>query len=96
MSVIYQDMNKALHAMAAHLHRYASELSSISSTVSHISMHHAYVYSKRSLTSRNETEFDKLEQNLNQILSQLQAVQNFEGELEKKIQNILALVSRIS
>lgn len=74
--------------MAAHLHRYSSELASIEETVLEISDHH------QSLNSRKA--FERVQDGLAQILSQVKSVRNFEAELGKKIQNILALVSHSS
>jgi hypothetical protein len=77
--------------MAAHLHRYASELISTDDTIQNLMTWHLYIHKKH--PSDNDTEFQVIEQNFSQVASQLKAIINFEQELEKKIQNILALVS---
>ncbi len=77
--------------MAAHLHRYTSELTSIEDTIAAIGKYHAHVMGVESVEP--SVAFNYIEQGLFQIASQLKAVQRFEQELEKKIQNSLALVS---
>lgn len=89
----HQDINRALHAMAAHLHRYTSELKSIDDTIALIMKHHELI-SKRSASTPSEA-YERVESGLIQITSQVKAVKDFVVELEKKIQNSLALV-RIS
>lgn len=74
--------------MAAHLHRYSSELASIEETVLDIFNRHKPLNSRKA--------FERVQDGLAQILSQVKSVRNFEAELEKKIQNILALVSHDS
>jgi len=86
----HQDINRALHAMAAHLHRYTSELKSIEDTMALIIKHHELII-KGVATIPSET-FGRVENGLIQITSQVKAVKDFEVELEKKIQTSLALV----
>lgn len=88
----HQELNKVLHAMAAHLHRYASELTSTEFTIENLETWHRYIHEKH--PSDNEGEYQEIEQNFSQVASQLQSIMCFEQELEKKIQNILALVSQ--
>lgn len=87
----HQDINRALHAMAAHLHRYTSELKSIDDTIVAVTKSHCLVMGVEDRTT-NPT-YDRVETGLQQITSQVKAVRDFEGELEKKIQTSLALVS---
>jgi uncharacterized phage infection (PIP) family protein YhgE len=91
-SQFQEDINKALHAMASHLHRYASELSSLEETLSEIAAHHKAIHDEN--TMLNDFQFQRIENGLRQVASQLRPIKHFETELEKKLQNILALVSR--
>ena len=86
----HQDINRALHAMAAHLHRYASELKSLDDKTAAIIEHYPLIIGHESRTS--DMAFRVIEDGLNQIHSQIKAVIDFEIELEKKIKNNLALV----
>jgi hypothetical protein len=81
----HEELNKALHAMAAHLHRYLSELKSLEETLSDIG---GYYESTGLQGPQNPT----IENSIWQIASQLQPIKHFASELEKKLQNILALV----
>ena len=81
----HQDINRALHAIASHLHRYTSELTSIEDTVNAIIKYH-------SIICPQGVEFERVEDGLHQVASQLKATKDFELELEKKTQNSLALV----
>jgi len=91
-------INKALHIMAAHLHRYSSELERLENVVLDIIRCHDKLYCLVDLTenSRSSNEQDqgwvrgKLA--YEQILSQLRAIRAFGKELERKIENILALL----
>jgi hypothetical protein len=90
----HEELIKALHAMAAHLHRYASELNSLDEILSEISKYHKNTHSDDGThNSPNVFQFKRIENGLQQVVSQLQPVKHFEEELEKKLQNILALVS---
>ena len=90
----HEELIKALHAMAAHLHRYASELNSQDEILSGISKYHKDTHSDDGMHNfPNEFQFQRIENGLQQVVSQLQPVKHFEEELEKKLQNILALVS---
>ena len=77
--------------MAAHLHRYAAELRSFGEIVSDIRSHHKSIFGQTQDMPMHL--FDRVETGLYQVASQLQSVKSFELELEKKVQNILALVS---
>ena len=83
-NAFYNEISKALHAMAAHVHRYGTELDSLEDTSSELT---------RILASdgRDSTSLMGIEQ----VRSQLKATNAFVREQEKKIQNILALVSRL-
>ena len=65
-------------------------MTSIEDTIAAISKYHAMVMSTD--TEERSLAFNCIEQSLCQIASQLKAIQHFEQELEKKIQNGLALV----
>ena len=87
----HEDINRALHAIAAHLHRYTSELTSIEDTTNAIVKTHRLVFSVAE-SHRSDTAFQRVEDGFNQAASHLTAAKAFELELEKKIENILALV----
>lgn len=89
-SIPLQDTNRALHAIAAHLHRYASELKSLDDTIAAMIKYHRLVWDYGSNTPGEA--FQKVENGLHHIVSQLKAIKDFELELEKKIQNSLALL----
>ncbi|RBR26996.1 uncharacterized protein FIESC28_00264 [Fusarium coffeatum] len=93
-----KDLNVALHTMAAHLLRYKTELNRIGLILSDLRNH------RRDMTyvpARNEDELACLEswpavdheaQRIERLASNLTATSNFCDELEKKVQNILALL----
>ncbi|KAI5791067.1 hypothetical protein EDC01DRAFT_657030 [Geopyxis carbonaria] len=76
------ELNKALHIMAAHLHRYRSELARLQGVAD-------LLVAKRELMI---DEIHAAEDNLEQVRSQLSGVRWFANELELKISNILALL----
>lgn len=78
-------LNRALHSIDAHLHRYRSELSSMEGITLDLASHYA--------TICDGDTANKVSQDFSQVLSQIQATSTFAKELEKKIQNILALVN---
>lgn len=82
-------ISRALHTMAAHLHRYGSELGWFEDIVSDISAHHEKFFQDVG----NEAAGQRLSVGLVQIASQLKSVNTFRQELQHKTQNILALVS---
>lgn len=94
-------INKALHIMAAHLHRYSSELERLENILREFLSWHE---SLSSLIELNEGD-EALETHIQtwrcakrayeQILSQLRAIRAFGREIERKIENILALVSAL-
>lgn len=90
-SMSHQDINRALHAMAAHLHRYASELESLNDITAAIIEQHPLITGHEPRTS--DMTFRVIQDGLHQIHSQIRAVIGFEIELEKKIKNNLALVT---
>ena len=74
--------------MAAHLHRYASELKSLEATTIGVIEHR-----RSMLTESSAGDASPVARDLCEALSQIRAIMDFEVELEKKIQNNLALVS---
>ncbi|KAF8540428.1 hypothetical protein BDD12DRAFT_28619 [Trichophaea hybrida] len=85
----YGEINKALHAMAAHLHRYRSELGSLEDTIEDISMHHKEFHE---CDDRTHSDQSRIALGFSQVKSQVKSVNSFSKELENKIQNILALL----
>ncbi|KAH6696453.1 hypothetical protein BKA61DRAFT_637246 [Leptodontidium sp. MPI-SDFR-AT-0119] len=74
---LQKDISKALHSMAARLIRYCSELKSIATIVDSLTAHHRKIYP---------------EDGFWQVATQLRSIKDFAEELEKKTQNILALL----
>lgn len=91
-TIFYTALSRALHSIAAHLHRYRSELTSLEATIADIRSH---------LTAMNDSHNSTDDANgqvfrgLDQTASQVRAINDFGQELEKKIDNILALASNI-
>ncbi|KAJ9641519.1 hypothetical protein H2199_005489 [Coniosporium tulheliwenetii] len=83
-------MNKALHSVAAHVHRYLSELESLESTVDDIKQRHNEINEKFGLHEDSDSE--RIVRALDQVLSQVKAMNTHAKELEKKTGNILALL----
>ncbi|KAK3385217.1 hypothetical protein B0H63DRAFT_180382 [Podospora didyma] len=92
-SEVSKDINTALHTMAAHLHRYKSELQRIDLILTELL---SFQFDTQQAASDNHvqhvaiTEADKLK--TERLLSQLHAMVIFVTEMERKIQNILALL----
>lgn len=87
-----QGINKGLHSIAAHLHRYQSELKALEATVTDLSTHHDYVECIEG-SEGDSGESENGTRGFSQVLSQIEACHDFATELEKKAQNILALVN---
>lgn len=90
-----KDINTALHIMAAHLHRYRSELQRVDFILTELlSSHFDTQLGTRidpALPGPSASpENDRLK--VEQLISQLKAITVFAGEMESKIQNILTLV----
>ena len=81
--------------MAAHLHRYGSELGWFEDIVADISAHHERFFRSQQGEASDgaSSAGQRLCVGLVQIASQLKAVNTFRQELQLKTQNILALVS---
>lgn len=91
-------INKALHIMAAHLHRYSSELERLEDIVCELLSRHEKSMSLIEMPSDDSSvalpqEWHRAKLGFEQIMSQLKAIRSFAKELESKITNILALVS---
>jgi len=82
-------INRALHSIAAHLHRYRSELNSVEGIIAGLSTHYTILCERGA-----EGDAGKASRGFSQVLTQMQATNYFTQELEKKVQNILALVSK--
>jgi oligoendopeptidase F len=86
----YSLVNRALHAIAAHLQRYNSELSSVRDTLNALRD-----YDKRCRDSSSDSTADTgadTSSTFGQLTTQLMQVHTFQHELSEKLQNILALV----
>ena len=83
VNTFYNEGSKALHAMAAHIQRYRTELDSLEDTATELARWFDTLQrpANSSLTG------------IEQVRSQLKATNAFVKEQEKKTQNILALVS---
>ena len=84
--------------MAAHLHRYGSELGWFEDIVADLSVHHdRFFETQPGQTDETGTRAgQRLSIGLVHIAAQLKAVNTFRQELQHKTQNILALVSSSS
>jgi hypothetical protein len=80
-------VNKRLHIMAAHLHRYGSELGRVEDIVTELQRH----CSNPKITALDIKD-DHMSDELSQTLSQAKAIRTFGLELERKTENVLALV----
>jgi hypothetical protein len=76
--------------MAAHLHRYKSELNRIETVLSELQ---PPVFDAAPSTDQRSPSGDNMEgPKVLQLISQLSAIISFSDELERKVQNILTLV----
>lgn len=80
-------INRALHSIAAHLHRYRSELNSVEGIIADLSTHYTILCERGA-----KEDAEKASRGFRQVLTQIQATNHFAQELEKKVQNILALL----
>jgi len=88
------EMNRELHIMTAHLHRYGSELGWFEDIVADISTYHKrFFLGQLDDIKELESAGQRLSVGIAQVASQLKAVNCFRQELENKTRNILALVS---
>ncbi|RDW72362.1 uncharacterized protein DSM5745_07534 [Aspergillus mulundensis] len=88
---VLTDINRALHAIAAHLHRYLSELQSLQGIVVDLATHFESLHESEPGNS-DVNSFENAARGFSQILSQVEALHDFAEELEKKITNNLALL----
>jgi hypothetical protein len=89
---VFADLNRALHSVAAHLHRYLSELKSLQGILIDLSAHYEFLHTNE-IASEDLDSYEHASRGFSQILSQVESLYDFATELEKKIQNNLALVS---
>ncbi|KAH7403042.1 hypothetical protein BKA64DRAFT_641065 [Cadophora sp. MPI-SDFR-AT-0126] len=85
-------LNKALHAVAAHLQRYNNELESIQETWQDIIKHRNQYQSSCARASNPDHSVDYGIHDLNQMSSHLKQLRAFLEELMAKVQNNLALL----
>jgi hypothetical protein len=88
---VFADLNRALHSVAAHLHRYLSELKSLQGILIDLSAHYEFHHTNE-IASGDLDSYEHASRGFSLILSQVEALYDFATELEKKIQNNLALV----
>lgn len=81
-----------LHSIAAHLHRYSSELDSLSYILEDIVCHRKALEINRRTSPVDEANFMQICRSFAQLASHLRQAKSFVQELEQKLQNILALV----
>ena len=103
-------LNAALHTMAAHLYHYKTELQRIEMVLSDLRKYRKEMTYKPKPKRRDgedrkqedekeedEEDFPPIDrelQKIEQLASQLTAISSVSDEMEKKVQNILALVSQ--
>lgn len=88
-STVYADMNRALHAMSAHLYRYGSELLSIEDTITDLIVRHEQTLGTHTNATSSAA---KIEGSLEEAKGQVRVAEAMKLELEQKTQNILALL----
>ncbi|KAF2466885.1 uncharacterized protein BDR25DRAFT_327593 [Lindgomyces ingoldianus] len=87
------EINQSLHCMAAHLHRYGSELRSLSEIISDIkSYNEAFDAVFIAHGVRSADTLIRAVKELDQAASHAAAISTFRDELQHKIDNILALL----
>lgn len=90
------EINKALHCMVAHLHRYGSELESLDDALNHIQKQHTDFFATEPARINGVPAYlpsERVALCLEQIKSQVQSAKVLRRELESKVGNILNLVS---
>ncbi|KAK5633904.1 hypothetical protein RRF57_009618 [Xylaria bambusicola] len=87
-----KDMNTSLHIMAAHLHRYKSELHRVETILSELKSSKFTITDTLDNSTLGETSDNQGSINIEQLISQLSAILSFSNELERKLQNILTLL----
>lgn len=90
------EINKALHCMVAHLHRYGSELESLGDALDHVQQQHAEFFKMEPPRVNGIPAYlpsERVTICLAQIKSQIQSAKVLRQELESKVGNILNLVS---
>ncbi|KAJ4117534.1 hypothetical protein NW768_010897 [Fusarium equiseti] len=88
-------LNVALHTMAAHLHRYKTELNRIGLILSDLRTHRQDMTctpAPDGIDQAFSPTVDREAQRIEQLASLLTAISTFSDEMEKKVQNILALL----
>lgn len=88
----FANINPALHSIAAHLHRYLSELKSLRCIAVNLLSHYKCVHTDKPTDEDPVKYDDDASRSISQLLSHIEATEDFANELEKKTQNILALV----
>ncbi|KAF6828946.1 hypothetical protein CMUS01_08378 [Colletotrichum musicola] len=84
-----KDINTSLHTMAAHLHRYKSELHRVESILRELQ---SAKFSTGDKVGNAESNMPQDSLKIDHLMSQLNAIRSFSDELERKVQNILALL----
>ena len=101
---VYASINRALHAMSAHLSRFGSELESTEDTISELMARHRTIFGSSNdgvtpdthNTTASATEaacaVAEIENSLAEVKGQVQIAMSMRLELDHKTQNILALL----
>lgn len=92
-SRLNSETNRTLHCMAAHLHRYGSELALLQEIVQDIKRFQDEFHQNEQRGLPNLGRSEALSQGLGQLTSQLASISRFRDELRLKTDNVLALVS---
>lgn len=85
------ELNRALHSIAAHLQRYLSEFKSLQGIIADLSTDYKQIHASEISTGTSE-DYEQARRGFAQVQSQVDAAHDFAVELEKKTQNILALL----
>lgn len=87
------EINRSLHCMTAHLHRYETELALLEETVQEIAKFHNrfyQVFEDKGPTGAKSHEI--ICQGIGLITTHLSSIRRFRNELQLKADNVLALV----
>ena len=88
------EINQSLHCMAAHLHRYGSELRSLSEIIHAIKSYNEDFHGVFVAHGvRGADALGRTMKTLDKVASHVSAISTFRDELQQKIDNVLALVS---
>ena len=88
------EINSAVHTMAAHVHRYKAEMEILEELASDLAnTHKSFCTASTCSLEHGTTAFSNYLVSLTLVTSDVKALRKFIGELERKNQTVIALVS---